>query len=184
MKPILSWALLFSLTALLSAPSFAAIEGVNLITGKSTKLEIGPKGTVLIFMSARCPCSHSHVPEVKKLALKYADFSFAVVHANADEPTEEAKAYFQEAGFLFPVIHDQEGKLAEEFKALKTPHAFLINSQGKILYKGGITNSNDSNRADKHFLQNSLAEIVDGKSISNPEGRTLGCVIARGKNGK
>jgi thioredoxin-related protein len=138
------------------------------------------KGLVVIFMSAKCPCSDSHVSVVKNLLKKYANtFSFYIIHSNLEETLKETQSYFKKAAFDAPVIQDQETKLADLFKAYKTPHSFIVNPQGEVVYQGGVTNSSNAPSADRNYLEEALSEIEQGKAVTTAEGRTLGCVIMR-----
>lgn len=158
------------------------IQAVNLIDSKKVSVnfrDTGKKGTVVIFMSAKCPCSDSHVPLIKKLAANFKSFEFVVIHSNADESRKDASNYFKKAGLNVNVIEDLHSKIADEFKAFKTPHAFLVNPQGEIVYQGGVTNSSHAASADRFFLQDALKDISANKPVRLAEGRTLGCVIMR-----
>lgn len=138
------------------------------------------KGLVVIFMSAKCPCSNSHISVVQNLIKKHgAHFSFYIVHSNLDETLKETQSYFKKAALNAPVLQDQETKLADLFKAYKTPHSFIINSQGETVYQGGVTNSSNAPSADRNYLEEALTEIEQGQPVSTSEGRTLGCVIMR-----
>ena len=155
------------------------IHGRNLLTDEPIDVRPGKKGTVVVFMSIVCPCSNSHIPVLKKIADDFKNFNFVVVHSNSDEEIGATKSYFKTANFAFPVLQDQKTKLADEYKAYKTPHAFVISPDGKILYRGGVTNSNDAPTADKLYLRNALEDIEAGHEVRIKEGRTLGCVISR-----
>ena len=159
--------------------NFNQIHGQNILTGEETDIAPGKKGTVIIFMSITCPCSNSHVPMIKKLADRFKEFSFVAVHSNNGEELEASKAYFKAADLPFPVLQDKKTELADAFKAYKTPHAFLVSADGKILYHGGVTNSNDAPHAEKLFLQDALDDVVNDHPVRVMEGRTLGCVISR-----
>ncbi|MFW1489827.1 hypothetical protein ACEV9X_23110, partial [Vibrio parahaemolyticus] len=86
-------------------------------------------------------------------------FSFIGVHSNADEPIAQAREYFAQLDLSFPVIQDRELKLAEKFRAQKTPHAFLLNNEGEILYRGGVSNSRVAENADRKFLRDALYDV-------------------------
>ena len=132
-----------------------------------------------VFLSARCPCSNSHVEELKKLSREYPDFNFVAIHSNTDEDSTLSIPYFKEQNFSFPVIEDKNTMLADQFKAFKTPHAFVINAKGDFLYQGGVSNSADCQKADRFLLREALVDIHQNKKVRTPEGRTLGCVIVR-----
>lgn len=183
MKLDKAFRLLFSFVLLsycIASSAVGAISGRDLLAEKSVEVKPGKKGTVVVFMSAKCPCSNNHVGIIKKLADEYKDFSFVVVHSNANESADLSKSYFQTVAFSFPVIQDGDGKLADEFKALKTPHAFLIGPDGKILYKGGVTSSSLGEGADRQFLRDALADVNEGRAVRVTDARTIGCIISRG----
>lgn len=182
MLPNMILIILLSLNFYASASVPQNIIGENLLTAKPLSVPTkfnDKKGLVLIFMSAKCPCSDSHIPVIKKLSAQYEDFKFAVIHSNLDESKDAVKKYFKTAALPFEVIKDYKTKIADEFQAYKTPHAFVISPAGEILYQGGVTNSSHAPSADEFFLANALADIAANKKVRVTEGRTLGCVILR-----
>jgi hypothetical protein len=162
----------------------AVIGGPNLLGPAAVEVAPGKLGTVVVFMSAKCPCSNSHVGVIKKLAAEFKDFNFVAVHSNSDESIEQAKNYFTAASLPFPVIEDRGDKLADEYRALKTPHAFLIAANGKTLFKGGVTNSHEGESAEKNYLREALADVQVGRPVKEAEARTLGCAISRGSHAR
>lgn len=182
------WSKLIPLLVLLFAPLLNAAlpikwQAIDLSTQKKTIIDLSSnaekKADVFIFMSAKCPCSNSHVPIVKDLASKYPDFRFFAIHSNLDEDSKTTQEYFKKIALPFTVLLDQETQIADQFKAFKTPHAFIVNKKGEILYQGGVTNSSHGERADRIFLKDALEDIHNNRTIKTPEGRTLGCVIMR-----
>lgn len=135
------------------------------------------KATVVVFLSARCPCSNSNSALVEKLAKKYSDFQFVGIHSNYDEPLGLALSYFGRKDFNFPVIYDQETELAKKFGALKTPHVFIINHAGEVIYNGSVSSSTNADLAKEIYLDIALADIREGKEPAAPKKKTLGCYI-------
>ncbi|MGZ5280075.1 MAG: redoxin domain-containing protein [Pseudobdellovibrionaceae bacterium] len=184
MKAMKTNQLLIFLILLFSQATWAgfSVQGEDLLTGQ--KVETLPKGRGLVvtFLSARCPCSNSHVPLLKKLSQEFPEFQFLAIHSNADEPKEEAQKYFREAHLTFPVLRDEKTKLANQFKASKTPHTFVYNSNGDLLYKGGVTSSADAPSAAQQYLREALTDIQAGNKVRTAEARCLGCAISRGEN--
>jgi thioredoxin-related protein len=165
----------------LGSQAKSSISGQNLLTGQPVEIKPGKKGTVVVFMSAKCPCSNSHIGIVKTLVNDFKDFSFVVVHSNMDESVESSKSYFQAAALPVPVIQDGNTQLADQLKAFKTPHAFLFAADGKIVYEGGVTSSAHGPTAEKQFLRDALNDVQADRPVRTPEGRTLGCIISRGE---
>lgn len=180
MRSVLSLLLCFALTSVCPAAMSAALSGKNVLTGTTVEAIPGKKGMVIVFLSAVCPCSNSHLAVLKKLAKDFEEFSFLGVHSNADESVELAKSYFKEAALPFAVIQD-DGNLVKKFRALRTPHAFLLDPDGKILYKGGVTDSSDGPSAERNFLGEALADVKAGREVKVAEARPLGCMITREK---
>jgi hypothetical protein len=154
------------------------------------------KASVLVFLSAKCPCSASHEPILKDLASKYAKdgIEFIAVHANQNEALEVTRSHFVRAdvgagssaatvasvpaSLGFPMVEDRGAKIANELKALKTPHAYIIQN-GKVVYEGGVDDSADAAEAEKHYLADALVEIKNNKPVTTAKTRSLGCVIKR-----
>lgn len=165
-----------------AAPPTKAISGENLLSGSNTEMTVkGKKGLVVVFLSAKCPCSDSHNTELKDLAKSYTDFNFVAIHSNVDEDKTLSQAYFKKVSFPFPVIQDRQATLADRFQALKTPHAFVFSPEGKTLYEGGVSDSRDCSKAETRFLKDALEDVQKGRTVRTPEGRTLGCAISRGE---
>lgn len=165
-----------------SSQESLGISGLDLVTGLDKKVSwaSAQKGTVVLFLSARCPCSHSHLGEIQNLAKAFgSEFQFVGVHSNANETSPEDKSYFQKQGLKFPVIRDERAQIADFFKAAQTPHVFVLSKSGEVLYQGGVDNSRSVDRADEHYLRMALEEASHDRDVRVKQGRVLGCVIGR-----
>lgn len=177
---------LFLSIALGAAPLEALVNpqvhGPDVMTGQETTVHSTSKGLVVVFLSAKCPCSKSHMSELAELAREFKEFAFVGVHSNMDESEELAKNYFTELKLPFPVIRDSEAKIADRFKALKTPHAFVLAPSAEPLFQGGMSDSKDCADAGRRFLREALTAINAGKTPKERSVRTLGCAIVRRRN--
>jgi hypothetical protein len=165
--------------------SIDAIEGSNVKTSQlvSLKLLANP-ATVVIFVSATCPCSQSHVVELKSLAKDFPEFQFVGIHSNGNEGKQASQSYFQSLALPFEVIRDRGAKLADLFRASKTPHAFVINRDRQVVYRGGVSSSSQFHaQVERRFLREALDDLRASRAVRTPEGRTLGCAITRGGEG-
>jgi len=169
-----------SFIAYAAAASKVQFTGKNIITNETLSATVdGKKALVVIFLSAKCPCSNSHIEELKSLSYDFPDFNFVGVHSNLDEAVDVSKAYFTQMKLPFPVIQDVNAAIADQYQAFKTPHAFVIHVDGQILYQGGVSSSKNFAKAEHKFLRNALLDIHLGQTVAKAEGRTLGCSIAR-----
>ena len=160
-----------------------AINGEDVVTKKSAETQIShaERATVIVFLSAKCPCSASHEAVIKRLFLEYSfhGIQFVGIHSNIDEPYDVTRTHFEQTALPFSVIQDRSNQFADTFSALKTPHVFVLNPKGVPLYQGGIDDSHNEGEANKHYLKDALDEIASGKEPSRKMARTLGCMIKR-----
>jgi len=182
---------IFAITAVLTAFSHAnadvappvQINGQDLVTHQLNHIEMtspSVKATVVVFLSAKCPCSGSHEQTLKDLSAKFSakGFQFVAIHSNVDEDGALASQHFAKASLPFPVIQDDHAALADQFGALKTPHVFVL-KQGEIVFQGGVDDSKDSPKAKEHFLLDALNDLDQGKLPQVKLARALGCIIKR-----
>ncbi len=160
-----------------------AISGREFLTGEKKNISFDQQknGTVLLFLSARCPCSDGHIPAVRELAHTFGKkgFAFIGINSNANESFDEAKDYFNKKELPFPVIKDELSRIANHFEAFKTPHVYVVNSSGKIVFQGGVDDSRVYEKAKKHYLKEALTAIQLGEEPPEKSVRVMGCEIQR-----
>lgn len=137
------------------------------------------KPLVFIFLSKDCPCSKGNLGYIDQLSREYPEFSFRGIHAKKGTGNEEIRQYLSDKKLSFPVYNDSLLHATNLFNALKTPHAYIVNQAGEILYNGGISNSTFPKDADKFFLKDALEDVKHRRPVSKPESKTLGCFIVR-----
>ena len=165
---------------------FESFSQKDIVSGQSVELDANTlkmkKATVLLFLSARCPCSNSHVDEIKDLHILFKDqIRFIGVHSNQNENALEAKKYFNQIDLGFPVLKDTDAIIADRYKAFKTPHVFVLDSRGEIIYRGGVSSSQHFDSSVKKYLRDVLTDINQGQAPRMSESKSLGCVILRTK---
>ncbi len=79
------------------------------------------------------------------------------------------------------VILDPEGTIGKLYGAQTTPHMFVINAEGTLVYKGGIDSIKTANPADIAkaipYVKESLEALAAGEAIPNPSTAPYGCSI-------
>lgn len=171
---------LFFSIASWSATTFlpAKVKGQSVVDNKNLTIDTeNKKGLVVIFLSALCPCSSSHIPELKDLAAKYSEYNFVAVHSNPEEKIINTQKYFIAAKLPFPVIQDDNTRIADNLGATKTPEVFIVLSNGDIVYRGGISDSNNFRTAKNKYLRKALSDLEQGKEVQVADGKFLGCSI-------
>jgi len=82
------------------------------------------------------------------------------------------------------VLFDPTGKVGHAYGARTTPHMYVINGEGALVYKGGIDDQPTARLQDlkiaRNFVDQALSEISQGKPISVTTSRAYGCSIKYG----
>ena len=151
----------------------------NYATQKKNSVLLEKKKNVLIFLSTKCPCSNSHIEHLKNLASEFSDFQFIGIHSNQNESQDEGQIYFSAKKLSFPVYRDLQTKWADQFGALKTPHVFVTDKAGKIIYAGPISDHREFSKAKRHYLKDFLVSRRENIPFEPVKKRPLGCFIVR-----
>jgi len=97
---------------------------------------------------------------------------------------EEAQAFVAEAGAR-PAAYllDPQGQVGRAYGARTTPHMYVINGAGSLVYAGAIDNTEGSDRTDiqvRNHVLAALAELKAGQPVSVPSSRPFGCSVKYG----
>ncbi|MBX3118630.1 MAG: thioredoxin family protein [Fimbriimonadaceae bacterium] len=95
---------------------------------------------------------------------------------------DQANAMIKEKGFnSTALLLDPDGKVGKMYSARTTPHMFVIDPKGKIIYAGGIDDKATANAADiatsTNYIKQALEEALAGKSVSVATSRPYGCSV-------
>jgi hypothetical protein len=94
----------------------------------------------------------------------------------------EAKSFVAKAGARpSAYLLDHRGVVGKVYDAKTTPHMYIVNKAGTLVYAGGIDDKPTPNPADIKGARNhvlaALAEIKAGKPVSVPTSRPYGCSV-------
>lgn len=80
----------------------------------------------------------------------------------------------------YPILLDETGEVGKAYGAKTTPHMYVINAEGKLVYRGALDNAPLGEvRGDSHinYVENALAVLAAGKPIEPAETRSYGCTV-------
>ncbi len=170
-----------------TAPDFTATDAL----GKSHKLSaFKGKHVVLEWTNPGCPFVVKHYGGNMQ-ALQAEFTGKGVVWLSVNSTSKDAADYLEPArlmawklekkGNASAVLMDESGKIGQLYSAKTTPHMYIINPQGVLVYAGAI-DSVPSARADDiktatNYIRQGLNEALSGKAISMASTRPYGCSV-------
>ena len=163
----------------------ATIEDFTLPNTSGAELALkalkGKNGTVLIFISVQCPVSNGYNERMEKLAQDYKAKGINVVgiNSNATEDADAVKNHASEKHLTFAILKDAGNKVADKLGANRTPEAYLLDANNKLVYHGRIDNSQDPAKIESNDLRNAMDSLLAGKPIEKSEAKAFGCTIKR-----
>jgi peroxiredoxin len=144
------------------------------------------KAVVLLFIAVECPVSNFYSPDFSRIAKDYGHRGVAVygVHSDPDVSAADGAKHAKEYGLDFPVLLDPKQKLAEAVGARKTPEAFVLSPDGKVIYHGRIDDrySLDGKRRDEPTrcdLTAAIDAVLAGKTPEVIETEPYGCPLPK-----
>lgn len=79
------------------------------------------------------------------------------------------------------LLLDTDGAVGRAYRARTTPHMFIINPEGVVVYAGAIDNKPTADPADipssVNHVREALKEVLAGKPVSTPATRPYGCSV-------
>jgi peroxiredoxin len=148
---------------------------------RALKAVKGKNGTVLLFISVQCPVSNGYNDRMEKLAQDYKAKGINVIgiNSNVTEDAESVKNHASEKHLTFVILKDGGNKIADKLGATRTPEAYLLDANNKLVYHGRIDNSQNPAQIESNDLRNALDSLVAGKPIEKTEAKAFGCNIKR-----
>ncbi len=165
------------------APSFTDLPGVD---DKKYSLSTfdDKKVVVLIFMANRCPTARVYTDRLKLMQNEYGPKGVQLIGVNSDSPyffSMEALSKMievaEEREFNFPYLKDEDQSLAKSYGALVTLHAFVLDQERKLRYRGRVDDSRDPSKVTISDLRNALDDLVEGREVRTRETRPFACAI-------
>lgn len=173
-----------------AAPAF---EGVNVLTGETVKLaDLKGKTVVLEWTNKDCPYVVKHygsgnMQKVQKQAVDEFGVTWISINSSAEgkqgaQSAEDAKKYSEEVKAEASArILDPSGAIGKLYDAQTTPHIFIINAEGNLVYKGAI-DSDSSPRPEAiegatNYVLAALADLKAGTAVKTPTTQPYGCSV-------
>jgi peroxiredoxin len=96
-------------------------------------------------------------------------------------PEEANKITLEQNAHPAHKILDEPGTLGRLYDAKTTPHVFVIDKDGTLVYAGAIDNDDSvrpvNNPDTKNYVREALNALKDGKPIETPSTKPYGCSV-------
>jgi len=170
------------------APDFTATD----TNGKPQTLsQYAGKYVVLEWHNRGCPYTQKHYNSgnMQRLQREWRDRGVIWLTVISSAPgkqgyvtADQENAYLKEINAApTAVLLDPTGALGHLYDAKTTPHIFIINPQGVLIYNGAIDDHATTDQADiahsKNYVQAALTEALAGKPVTDPTSRPYGCSV-------
>jgi len=171
-----------------AAPAFAVTD----TQGRSVKLaDFRGKHVVLEWVNPGCPYVQKHynsgnMPATQKAARAKDVVWLAINSTNVDhydyrKPDDLSAWLKSKDSAMTATLMDVDGKVGRAYAARTTPHMYVIDPQGKLVYAGAIDSIPSANTADikaaTNYVNQALGEVLAGKTVSKPTSQAYGCSI-------
>jgi cytochrome oxidase Cu insertion factor (SCO1/SenC/PrrC family) len=168
------------------APAFSGVDAA----GKPVALaDFKGKYVVLEWTNPECPFVKKHydsgnLPATQKAATAKG-VVWVSVQTGADggaQGRSELQAW-QASKQSVPTatVIDANGQIGRSYRAATTPHLYIVDPQGKVIYTGGIDSKASANPADiasaTNYVNQALGEALAGKPVSQPVTKPYGCSV-------
>lgn len=75
------------------------------------------------------------MPSLEQLEQTYQDKALKILMVNTRESKEQVETFIRRNDFSFSVLFDSDGKISEKFSVFGLPAAFIIDKQGKAVFR-------------------------------------------------
>jgi peroxiredoxin len=192
-----------ALAASLPLPAFAlaspgqpapAFELTDLDGRKVTLADLRGRFVVLEWTNPSCPFVQKHYGSGNMQSLQKRltgeGVQWVVINSTAASHPEylqpaEQKAWLRKQGAAATIAAlDADGAVGRAYAAKVTPHMYVIDPNGVLVYAGAIDDKRSANPEDvktaRNYILQTFADVRAGKPVSAPSTNAYGCTIKYG----
>lgn len=160
-----------------TAPAFSLEDQAG---NKIQLSDYAGKTVVLEWFNPNCPfvVRHYDAKTMTALADKHQDVVWLAIATGDSAKGGDSKKFAMQHGIPYPILKDTNGQVAKAYGAKTTPHMYIIDKTGKLVYMGGIDNDPDGSKSEKtNYVDQALSELAAGSTVSTPQSKPYGCGV-------
>jgi len=141
------------------------------------------KIVVLEWTNPDCPFVRRHygAKTMRTLADRFKNRDVVWLAVNSTNYMDAARdrAWRTEQGFSYPVLDDHAGVVGTSYGAKTTPHMFVIDRQGTVVYAGAIDDdaAGGHETTARNYVAEALDDVTAGKAVRVGETKPYGCSV-------
>jgi len=145
------------------------------------------KVVVLEWINPKCPFSERHAREktMIHLADRFGDVVWMAINSTSPGSSDsmtaaEHRAYNREHGIAYPVLVDPTGEVGKAYGAKTTPHMFVIDEEGTLIYEGAIDDdplAREKPGKRTNYVERALEAHAAGKPVDPATTKPYGCTV-------
>ena len=170
------------------APDFTLKD----VSGKTVRLsDYRGRHVVLEWNNPACPYVQKHYKSGNMQTLQKEAAAKNVVwlavnsteasHGDYLSPAQLGRWMNEQKAAPTATLMDEDGSAGRAYTARVTPHMYIVDPQGKLVYAGGIDSTPSARTEDiktaTNYVRKSLDESLAGKVVSQATTRPYGCSI-------
>ena len=145
---------------------------------------LGERATVIVFVANGCPTVRAYEERLMRLHEQEGSGSVRVIAINSNNPylsppdtLQEMRSRAKSRRLPYPYLKDPDGSVARSFGAVCTPHAFLLDETGHVVYSGRIDNSRMGDTITSNDLADAIDAVLAGRPGTVERTEPFGCSI-------
>ncbi len=141
------------------------------------------RGSVRLFLSTDCPVSMRISPRIAALAAKYEPLGvdFLAYFPNDLETRRGVERFFEQFELALPFELDLGAEEAKRYGVTHVPTAIVLDAKGRKVYEGALFDNRDPSLANRAYLADALAALVEGKAPKVRRAPSDGCLLMPGQ---
>ena len=145
------------------------------------------KIVVLEWTNPDCPFAqrHAEAKTMSTLADRYRGKGVVWLGVDSTSYLDAARdrTWRSEHELPYPVLDDHKGTVGTAYGAKTTPHMFVIDGSGTVVYAGAIDDdaTGDKGKQARNYVAEALDEVTAGQPVKLAETKPYGCSVKYAK---
>jgi len=139
--------------------------------------------TLVVFTCNHCPYALAWHDRILAVARDYPDVKVLAVSSNdaVRYPSDSYEAMRErvqaDGGWPMPYLYDESQDVARAYGAQTTPDCFLIDGEGRVVYRGAPDADYEDPSQNAAWLRDAIDAVLNGEAPANAETTPVGCSI-------